>query len=499
MTRILIVDDMLDHLFLLEGILREGGYAVTTVQNGAEALQSARSAPPDLVITDLLMPVMDGYTLCREWRADKHLQQIPLIVYTATFTEKQDESLALSLGADRFVLKPQDGDILLGIIQDVLASERRAVQHPADMPEIQETVVLKEYSEALFRKLEKKMADLEEANRELAKSEEKFSGAFHISPVAIFITDFETSRFSDVNEAFAKVFGYSKNEIIGESPSGIGMWVTADERNTFLARVKRDGECLGMSCRMLHKDGSVLDIVLSARILRYGNTQHLLAICDDVTETRKLQEQLFQSQKMETIGRLAGGVAHDFNNMLAISFIAVELLRKGLEENSPLLAHIKDIEYAAKRSRDITLQLLAFSRKQMIAPQPCDLNMLIAKMEKSLLRLVGEDIELRFVPGNNLGKILIDPSQVDQILMNLAVNARDAMPHGGKLTIETANNDIGEGSGRERVGFVPGRYVRLVVSDNGIGVRRIIFSSLFLPPRKWEKVPDWGLRRSTAL
>lgn len=481
MQRVLIVDDMPDNLFLLEELLKEGGFEVSSAQNGAEALRSARSNPPDMVISDLLMPVMDGYTLCREWHADAELRRIPFIVYTATFTEKQDEALALSLGADRFVLKPHDADDLLDIIYEVLSAAEKRMADPVPASLMDENVVLKEYSEALFRKLEKKMIDLEQANRELTKSEEKFSGAFRISPSAFMITDLDTGRYMDINDAFTKILGYTREDVIGRTSLETGMWLNADDRKTFLDNVKRTGECAAMACQMRHKDGGVREITISGKILFCEDRQNLLAVLDDMTEKKKLQEQLVHSQKMETVGRLAGGVAHDFNNMLAIIFIGVELLKSNLDEHHPLLAFVNDIDYAAKRSRDITRQLLAFSRKQMIAPRPCDLNALIAEMQKSLARLIGEDIELRFVPGRELGKVMVDPSQVDQILVNLAVNARDAMPHGGKLTIETANITVDEGYGREHAGFIPGHYVRLVVSDNGVGMDKETLGNIFEP------------------
>ncbi|NLI30820.1 MAG: response regulator, partial [Nitrospiraceae bacterium] len=184
---------------------------------------------------------------------------------------------------------------------------------------------------------------------------------------------------------------------------------------------------------------------------------------------------------MESVGRLAGGVAHDFNNMLAVIFISLELARMRLRPDDPAHEQLQEIEKAATRSRDITRQLLAFSRKQMIAPKACNLNDLIADLEKSLTRLIGEDIELRFYPGQDLGLINIDPSQIDQILVNLAVNARDAMPHGGKLTITTANVSFDEDYCREHAGARPGRYVQLSVTDDGVGMSAETRSHLFEP------------------
>ena len=198
-------------------------------------------------------------------------------------------------------------------------------------------------------------------------------------------------------------------------------------------------------------------------------------------ERAKLESQLIQAQKMESVGRLAGGVAHDFNNMLSVILGYAELIKAKLPDGDPLLKDVLAIEKAASHSRDITRQLLAFSRKQIIAPRVMDLNDLIASSRNTLSRLIGEDIDLRFYPGNNLWRINFDPAQVEQILINLAVNARDAMPDGGKLTIETENSRLDAAYCLKHLGFKPGQYVFLGVSDDGMGMDKEIQSHLFEP------------------
>ncbi len=198
-------------------------------------------------------------------------------------------------------------------------------------------------------------------------------------------------------------------------------------------------------------------------------------------ERAKLESQLIQAQKMESVGRLAGGVAHDFNNMLSVILGYAELIKAKLPDGDPLLKDVLAIEKAASHSRDITRQLLAFSRKQIIAPRVMDLNDVIASSRNTLSRLIGEDIDLRFCPGNNLWRINFDPAQVEQILINLAVNARDAMPDGGKLTIETENCRLDAAYCLKHLGFKPGQYVFLGVSDDGTGMDKEIQSHLFEP------------------
>ncbi|MDH4232975.1 MAG: ATP-binding protein, partial [Nitrospirota bacterium] len=198
-------------------------------------------------------------------------------------------------------------------------------------------------------------------------------------------------------------------------------------------------------------------------------------------EMHDLQAQLLQSQKMEAMGRLAGGIAHDFNNMLSVILGYSELNMAMLQDDDPLLHNLRMIEKAAEHSRDITRQLLAFSRKQISEPKIIDLNDSVAQMQKTLARLIGEDIELRFSPGEDLCKVKIDPSQLDQILVNLAVNARDAMPKGGRLTVQTRNVKLIEIDTRNLVGIKADEYVLLEVSDNGTGMEKETLSHIFEP------------------
>ena len=224
-----------------------------------------------------------------------------------------------------------------------------------------------------------------------------------------------------------------------------------------------------------------------SRYVKCGADQ-VLAFVRDITdrkraeeEREKLQGQLNQAQKMESVGRLAGGVAHDFNNMLGVILGFTEMALESVPEGQPLRAGLLEIRKAAERSADLTRQLLAFARKQTVAPKVLDLNETIEGMLKMLRRLIGEDVNLAWRPGRDLGPVRIDPTQIDQILVNLCVNARDAMGESGKLTIETGNAYFDDEYCEENTGYMPGDYVRLAVSDNGRGMDADTLSHLFEP------------------
>ncbi len=245
-----------------------------------------------------------------------------------------------------------------------------------------------------------------------------------------------------------------------------------------------------LELELMRKGGSTIWVEASATFTRDSDlvAREILGVARDISERKRaekekaeLEDQLLQAKKMESVGRLAGGVAHDFNNMLGVILGYSELIRTQLPKNSPILAEIMEIERAASRSKEITSQLLAFSRKQIIAPQQVDLNSLFMNAQRTLTRLIGEDIELRYYPGKNLWKIKFDPSQMEQVLVNLAANARDALPFGGKLTIETENVHLNEEYCKTHLGFTPGKYVMLGISDNGFGMDREILQHVFEP------------------
>jgi two-component system, cell cycle sensor histidine kinase and response regulator CckA len=243
----------------------------------------------------------------------------------------------------------------------------------------------------------------------------------------------------------------------------------------------------------------VVSVRLSGRAFRdERNTIFFELFAEDVTERRALEQQLRQAQKMEAVGRLAGGIAHDFNNLLMVISGYSEFLLERIGNDPTMRGHAQEIANAAGRATSLTRQLLAFSRKQMLAPKIVDLNSVVTENVKMLTRLIGEDIDLVMVPGPDIGSVKADPGQIEQVIMNLAVNARDAMPQGGKLTIETANVTLDANYARFHAPVKPGDYVMLAISDTGVGMDADTQAHIFEPFYTTKGLKGTGLGLSTV-
>ncbi|MCE9602313.1 MAG: PAS domain S-box protein [Gemmatimonadetes bacterium] len=296
---------------------------------------------------------------------------------------------------------------------------------------------------------------------------------------AILIADAE-GKVVYANPAFVRLWGFADaGDVVGRSMMALG---DPGARAATMAALMERG-ALQSEFSVRRQDGTPVDVVLAANVVRDadGRVQHIMASMLDVTESKKLQGQLLQSQKMQTVGRLAGGVAHDFNNLLTVMKGYLDLARLDLPADAPLARDLSEVDRAVDSASSLTQQLLAFSRKQIIDPRVLDLNESVTRMHAMLLRLLGEDIELRQTTVPDLGLVRFDPAQAEQILVNLAVNARDAMPDGGTLTLETSNVRLDELVDDADPDVEPGEYVMLAVSDTGVGMTPEVRSHLFEP------------------
>ncbi len=622
MSKLLIVDDIQENRYLLQMLLQGYGHDVVSAENGAQALEEAHKSKPDLIISDILMPVMDGFELCRRWKRDVVLSQIPFIFYTATYTEPKDELFALSLGADRFIIKPEEPERLIEIInsytQDI---EEGRIPSTNPITESDDSLD-KKYTQVLSDKLEKKVKELQiEINNrkltenELRKSESRFreliehisdivwratprgkfsyvspsikkmlgydygnlldqninilfnhppltdainnlanpiesisteevfefeirnandepvfietrivplynheGQVFEIQGISRDITKTETARralfqseqrfrlaastvtdliyewdiekdtikwYGDIDEAL----GYNKGEF-GEKMQEWINHIHPDDRDAFEQSVMHhrfDPTPIKESYRIQTKGGNwrEWDDYAVPQLDKGGKPVRWVGACIDQTEKNLLHKQLTQAMKMEAIGHLAGGIAHDFNNLLQIilGYTEISLLHDefGPEEVDDFKECLVQINEAAHKAARMTGQLLTFSRKQVIQPTYLNLNALIRELFKILTRLIGADIELEFHLDENLGMVYADPAQIDQVVINLCVNARDAMPDGGSLIIETKNFHITEDYQRIYPWARVGDYAVLTISDNGLGMDKETREKIFEP------------------
>jgi hypothetical protein len=321
---------------------------------------------------------------------------------------------------------------------------------------------------------ERKRAELK-----LQQSEEQYRLLFESNPHPMWVYDPETLAFLAVNDAAVAHYGYSREEFLAMTLEDIRPPEDVDALREDLAAAGR-GISKGL-WRHRKKDGTLIDVEISAQNVSFGGRRGRLVLANDITDRRRLEDQLRQAQKMEAVGQLAGGVAHDFNNLLGVITGFTELLMKDIGPEHRGYRRVEEIRKAADRAASLTRQLLTFSRKQVVQPQVVDLNELICETEKMLRRLIGENIELVTALSPDLGRVRSDPGQVDQVIVNLAVNARDAMPGGGKLIIETANVTLDAGYSVNHAHVPPGPYVMLAVSDTGHGMDAVTQSRIFEP------------------
>src|SRR4030042_2042886 len=339
-----------------------------------------------------------------------------------------------------------------------------------------------------FRGVIRDITDHKLAETALKESEERYRIAIEHSNDGVAIN--KENLYLYVNQKFLEIFGYKHSEEILGKP----LWITVhpDDRDRVMEFARERQKGMDAPSRYdfkgVRKDGGIVYVEVSATKTIYRGEAVTLVYLRDITERKlaeekmtALQEQFRQAQKMEAIGNLAGGVAHDFNNILTVIKGYAQLSLSEMNKDSPFWENIKEINMSADRAAGLTRQLLAFSRRQIMEIRVVDLDTIIQNLEKMLYCVIGEDVELVFQLAKDLGRVKVDPGQIEQVMMNLAVNDRDAMLRGGKLTIETANVVLDEEYARSHVAVAPGRYVMLSVRDTGIGMTPEVRERLFEP------------------
>jgi two-component system cell cycle sensor histidine kinase/response regulator CckA len=417
----------------------------------AGAMRAALERQWDVVISDWSMPKFSAPAalgILRETGLD-----VPFIIVSGTIGEDTAVE-AMRAGAHDYVLK------------DKLARLTPAVERE-----------LRDYKERVARK------QTEDALRE---SQARFHRLAESGIIGIAIADV-MGNILEANDTYLRMVGYSREELVG----GAIRWADLtppefkDRSDLAAAQLQELGVARAWETETFRKDGSRVPTLVGVAMLDYPKC---IAFIADVTDRKRAEEallktenQLRQAQKMEAVGRLAGGVAHDFNNVLSVILSYGEFILADLKSGDPMRDDVEQIRKAANRAAGLTRQLLMFSRQQVIEPKVLDLNEVLAAMDKMLQRILGEDVDMASLASPSLGRVRLDPNSIEQVIMNLVVNARDAMPTGGKLTIETGNVTLDEHYAQDHPGIKPGPYVMLAASDTGIGMDKATQARIFEP------------------
>ncbi len=465
---ILAINDEPGQLKIMCAHLRQAGYQIFTAHDGHEGFEVTKREHPHLVISDVAMPKTSGIELSRLIRADPELSATPILLVSALRKDTASVVEGLQAGADDYLEAPYDPIHLI-------AKAARLVERGR-------------YEAAL------------------RESEERYRHLIELSPNGILLDT--QGQISFVNTDGAEFLGAGHPEqLLGRPTLDI---VHPDDREItgeMIRQVREEGRTVPLiEEKLLRLDGAVIEAEVMAAPFTSEGKPAVQVVFRDVTARkraeealRESEEQLRLSQRLEAIGRLASGIAHDFNNLLTVIGGYSELLLHQLDQNNPMSQIVEEIRKAGDHAASLTRQLLAFSRKQVLQPKVLDLNSVVTEMEMMLRRLIGEDIELITVLSPNAARINADPGQIEQVLMNLVVNARDAMPQGGKLIIRTDNVELTEGYASQHIAVRPGRYVMLAVSDTGTGIDAETQKRIFEPFFTTKKIgKGTGLGLSTV-
>jgi PAS domain S-box-containing protein len=445
--KVLVVNDNSHQLQALELVLSQAGYHVYSVEHARPALAIIPIEKPDLILSDVVMPDIDGIELCRMVKSSPAMADTPVLLMSGLLYDNVVIEAGLQAGAEDYLEMDTPVSILTNEIE-------RLVKH----------------------------------NRDRIARQEAERTALHLASIVDSSTDAIIGQTTEGliiswNQAAEGMFGYRLDEVQGKPISMLIPDDLGDEEGSILRRIENGEHIQNYWTRRARKDRTTIDLSITISPIKdsEGKLTGYSTIARDVSERKQLEEQLMQSQKMTAMGRMAGGIAHDFNNLLTAILGYCQMTEQYLGENQRAAQYLSEALKAAKQAANLTNQLLDFSRKQVINPGITDVNQSLKSVEGIVRRLIGDGVELVLAPGPDAGRIRVSDGQIQQAIINLAVNGRDAMPYGGQLIVETSNVVLDDDYVSRHVKAVAGTHVMLAVSDTGIGIDSRSLPHIFEP------------------
>jgi PAS domain S-box-containing protein len=447
--KVLVADDELAIARAVSLVLQKEGFEVMTVHDGVEAIRAGEHWRPDLVLTDYMMPKANGVEVLRWYRRER--PEIPVVILTAHGSEELVVEL-MREGACDYLTKPLE-------LRTVVSRCRAALQKSqvTGSPRL-----------------------IQEMLDQVRRSEARYRAIFEQASDAIVILDGD-GHVREANREAERVLGQPRTAMLGCSYRELVHPADHPRADGYWAQIREGRNVLVKESQVRRPDGQRLTLDLSISVIEVGGEHAALAVFRDITGQTRLERRLRQAEKLEALGRLAGGIAHDFNGMLSVILGQSGYLLSRIEPTHPCREDVLLIKDAGDRAAALTRQLLAFARSQEFRPEALDLNAVVAEIAAMLRRLVEKDVEISLVLGEGLGRVRADLGQIGQVLVNLALNARDAMPNGGRLTIETSSAERADPEPGPGGPGSPRAFVLLAVSDTGVGMDAETQAHLFEP------------------
>ena len=486
--KILFVDDKEEERYLGETLLKNSGYEIKTAINGKEALERLLHENFDLIISDILMPVMDGFQFLREVRGDGQLKEIPFVFYTATYGDLEDEELALRIGADKFIRKPTDPEEFIAVIKGVLEDARKGKIQPSKPAKMEDTETFKLYSERLVKKLEKKMLDLQTEIKKRKKMEKErnqiqvtlergkreWETTFDAISDWVCLLDLE-NRIIRTNRAAEGFLGMPLEELIGQKCCQVTHGSETPIPECPFQKMLRTHSREVIEMHLPETD-QWLKVAVDPVLDDKGDVVTAVHIVSDITKIKKIEEEGIRSKKLESLGILAGGIAHDFNNLFTVILGNVELAKMCGKPGSEIENKLIEARKAILEAKDLTERFLTFSEGGAPLKETGSPLGIIQDAINSVQ--ISSNIKIEVSGPDDIWFVDFDEGHIKQVFKNLMINANDALPQRGTIRIRAENLSLGGG---DASGLKEGKYVKLSVEDDGIGIPEKDKNKIFDP------------------